>query len=416
MGNMWRLSLRGVQELNDDPEYGVSWETVQMKGSVPGKISHHKTAVFGQTVMIYGGINDHECCVFEFDSMKNNFTQLKQTGDVPKLRDDHSMSQIDEEQIIIFGGFVEGSRCNECFVGKKNGANLEWRQVGAKSPQAPCPRNSHTSVFFEGKLYIFGGQDDETNKLCDLWEFDCATEVFKQIDLPEGSYMPSARSGHSANIYNGKMYIFGGILELTKELNELISFDFKTRQFKCCDSAQGIEENFQMSSNLRANDADMSPGIRKEGQPGSPTKVGRRGGFSPTKSPSKTMKAKLRGKSPSKKDEGGVSKKESTLSSPTSISMQSTFIIKNADESFDAYYAQMKKRKQYGGHDNTGHSATLQGQSPGLNGESNFGVVSGIQPAARDGHTTEVNSDGLMFMFGGDRHHMPFNDLHLMKL
>ena len=38
-------------------------------------------------------------------------------------------------------------------------------------------------------------------------------------------------------------------------------------------------------------------------------------------------------------------KKESGLGSPMSIKMQSSFIIKNADESFDAYYQIMKKRK-----------------------------------------------------------------------
>jgi len=36
----------------------------------------------------------------------------------------------------------------------------------------------------------------------------------------------TGRSGHSANIYNGKMYIFGGILELTKELNEMVAYNF----------------------------------------------------------------------------------------------------------------------------------------------------------------------------------------------
>ena len=41
----------------------------------------------------------------------------------------------------------------------------------------------------------------------------------------------------------------------------------------------------------------------------------------------------------------GSEKQESALISPTSISMQNSFIIKNADESFDAYYAQMRKRK-----------------------------------------------------------------------
>ena len=47
------------------------------------------------------------------------------------------------------------------------------------------------------------------------------------------------------------------------------------------------------------------------------------------------------GKSPSKKTaETGDEKKdkESGLASPTSVTMQTSFIIKNADESFDAYH------------------------------------------------------------------------------
>ena len=39
-----------------------------------------------------------------------------------------------------------------------------------------------------------------------------------------------------------------------------------------------------------------------------------------------------------KKEDKKEEKKESGLVSPTSISMQSSFIIQNADESFDAYF------------------------------------------------------------------------------
>ena len=39
------------------------------------------------------------------------------------------------------------------------------------------------------------------------------TEIFSKIELGPNSYQPMARSGHSANLYNGKMYIFGGIFE-----------------------------------------------------------------------------------------------------------------------------------------------------------------------------------------------------------
>ena len=137
-----------------------------------------------------------------------------------------------------------------------------------------------------------------------------------------------------------------------------------------------------------------------------------------------TSKAR-RGKSPQKKADGAPEakdKKESGLASPTSITMRDSFIIKNADESFDLYYQQMRKRKLGGqtntmGMDNTGlgaASATLPGGSPMP--DSNFGVVAGVNPSARDGHITEISSDGLLFVFGGDRHLMPFNDLYLMKL
>jgi hypothetical protein len=33
------------------------------------------------------------------------------------------------------------------------------------------------------------------------------------------------RSGASASLYNEKIYIFGGILEITKELNDMLVFD-----------------------------------------------------------------------------------------------------------------------------------------------------------------------------------------------
>ena len=47
----------------------------------------------------------------------------------------------------------------------------------------------------------------------------------------------------------------------------------------------------------------------------------------------------------------------------------------------------MKKRKTNVNMDTTGgYSATL-----GPNGKSNFGVVGGVMPAARDGHTAEIS-------------------------
>lgn len=198
------------------------------------------------------------------------------------------------------------------------------------------------------------------------------------------------------------MYIFGGILELTKELNELLCYDFATGKFTVMCGDGAAEDNFAFTA---GHGGDESPSAIKKIENGaSPTKTKKNNFASTNKSPSKTMAARKKAMLGLDKEDTG-DRKESGLASPTSISMQNTFIIKNADESFDAYFAQMKKRK-FGGNTGIegGHSATLQGSSPGQK-ESHFGVVKGIQPAARDGHSTEVSSNGLMFVFGGDRHH-----------
>ena len=98
MGNMWRLSVSGVQELVDDPEWNVCWEPISCKGHLPGNISFHKSAVFGSNVLIFGGIieNDNANDAFEFDSNKFTWKKLKQTGDVPKPRDDHALTEVDD--------------------------------------------------------------------------------------------------------------------------------------------------------------------------------------------------------------------------------------------------------------------------------------------------------------------------------
>ena len=44
-----------------------------------------------------------------------------------------------------------------------------------------------------------------------------------------------------------------------------------------------------------------------------------------------------------------------------------------------------------------------------------YGKILGKKPAARDGHTGVVYGD-LFIVFGGDRHHMPFNDTFMLNL
>lgn len=83
MSNMWKLSLPGIEELAADSNYGVTWEPVKEKGTPPGKISHHKAAVFPHNkVIVFGGmsgINEIQD-IYEFDVNKEHWTKLKQVA------------------------------------------------------------------------------------------------------------------------------------------------------------------------------------------------------------------------------------------------------------------------------------------------------------------------------------------------
>ena len=122
--------------------------------------------------------------------------------------------------------------------------------------------------------------------------------------------------------------------------------------------------------------------------------------------------------------QGGQEDGSIELKSPTSISMKNSYIIKNADPSFDAYYNSMRKRSKFllnGGNSIApGTTLTTIAENPVPTAAAGStlnapGRVAGKRPMARDGHTGLVCGDHFV-VFGGDRHHMPFNDLFLLDL
>lgn len=132
----------------------------------------------------------------------------------------------------------------------------------------------------------------------------------------------------------------------------MIVYDFKTGNFTSISGDHHFDDSILKKggeqSNVKHKEDGESPTQHKKRQAlqASPTKLGGSYG-SPSKSlksPAKlTAKARKAGKSPKKTgDHAGQDKvevKESGLASPTSISMQNSFIIKNADESFELYHA-----------------------------------------------------------------------------
>ena len=72
-------------------------------------------------------------------------------------------------------------------------------------------------------MYVFGGKSDNATKLNDLWAFNLTKHTWSEI-ITTDEIVPEPRSGHTACIYDGIMLIFGGIVEVTKELNDVCAY------------------------------------------------------------------------------------------------------------------------------------------------------------------------------------------------
>lgn len=61
-----------------------------------------------------------------------------------------------------------------------------------------------------------------------MWEFNFTNYIWTPLNFDS---CPSARSGHTANIYKDFLIIFGGIHEVTKELNDMHLYDIKNKRW-----------------------------------------------------------------------------------------------------------------------------------------------------------------------------------------
>lgn len=119
------------------------------------------------------------------------------------------------------------------------------------------------------------------------------------------------------------------------------------------------------------------------------------------------------------------------LQSPTSMKMKSTFLLQNTNPSFDQYAQMMRDRRRktiainkdaFG--DNQQFDPLGLTKQPTLSplkrrdqDDDREGTlfINKKNPSARDGHSAAI-FDKKLIIFGGDRHHMPFNDLFMLDI
>ena len=99
--------------------------------------------------------------------------------------------------MYVFGGYGNSGYLNDLWV--YDPQTDAWQQLSSGA----TPRNGHTAVAIDGRMYVFGGYSD--GRLNDLWEYVPQTDAWQQ--LTSGA---TTRNAHSAVAIGGLMYVFGG--------------------------------------------------------------------------------------------------------------------------------------------------------------------------------------------------------------
>ena len=367
---MWneRMIIYGGQDLREGPQSGMwsieigqfdqsDWEEVKI--SENGPLCRHSAIVKNDLMYVFGGSDGSQ----EFNRTlvvdlraKTCRTVLPENSACPPQLDSHSACLYEDGTaawMIVFGGFDAGERSSNVYT--LNLASEKWKL--AQTSKGPEGRSNQSAVIRNDHMYIFGGTSEEGEKLSDMWKLDLRTYHWDQV-IGNGD-IPTGRSGHSAVLYNDVMIIFGGMKDITKETNDMYSYQFDTNTWVLFQFEHQIKDPVSNEQLEEFKKSRMSP--NKNG-------------------PSPTVKSPLL--------------KKNTAESPTKLGNR-----RGTDSSPEGTIAMVKKKK-----------TLYDGPASPITGR-----IRAHPPHPRDGHSAVV-SNNTMIIFGGDRHQMPFNDTYVYFL
>jgi len=373
--DLWCIDISNIEDhIAGKISKEIAWTQLEQTGDKPGKVSNHGAILYKDQMIIYGGAFNYvnsEKCLYSLDLKTVEWKAKNQKGIKPSTRDEHSVVLYNDSLILFGGSLTKGGFTNDLWVYSIE--NEEWKKIESTALQ-PIPRSGHSACLLGSDMYVFGGLTDDNKRLNDLWICHLSNFQWEEIKTDNS---PKARSYHSMNTFEGKIYIFGGLPSITQELNDIYLFDPATKKWVL---------QFNTTLTPRAYHTYQSTSVKKE---------------SPKKQDQSLQKDMPVNDKDSSKKELDVAR--NNLITPMTQRMMNSPLIEHSDKSFDVYYQQLKKKKK-----------AMQGMSPKSHSEQEY-EAKGYFPCVRSSHRTVI-SNNHMVVVAGDKHQMPLNDLFVFNL
>eukprot|EP00755_Sulcionema_specki_P025368 Sspe_Gene.83161::Locus_54550_Transcript_1_1_Confidence_1.000_Length_2287::g.83161::m.83161 len=205
------------------------WTALSLYGpteqDLPNARCSHSAVVYKGGMIVYGS---HLRCdsVYRLDFTTGEWKVVSCVGKRPPYRGGHS-AVVYNKVMYVFGGESCGYVTDQFYS-----LDLEtytWSRVNDNSAEfvLQC-RRDHTAVVYKGKMYVYGGFG-EVNEKMDFIVFDFATRRWEEVTV-HGSWQPHSRACHTAVIWQDCMIIFGGIYDDTY-FQDTALFNFTSQQW-----------------------------------------------------------------------------------------------------------------------------------------------------------------------------------------
>ena len=156
--------------------------------------------------------------------------------DVPQIDDFAFCFDKDAGVLYMFGGYLNGTKSNLLVSIAVNG-----KITTVLSPDTPLDHPNSRSIPMQrsgarmaflpknGNIYMFGGLTANNQTLNDMWCFNL--REYKWYQIKQRGDVPEPRCGHSLSTHHDKLFLFGGLKEVTKESNEIFRFNPETHEW-----------------------------------------------------------------------------------------------------------------------------------------------------------------------------------------
>ncbi|KAG6915879.1 hypothetical protein DXG01_009456 [Tephrocybe rancida] len=167
---MWSFDLNSLQTK-------PMWELIEAKGSVPARRSGHVCVAYGDEIVIFGGTDGHFHYndTWSFDMTTRQWTEMSCIGFIPAVREGHAAAIVKDVMYIFGGRDVRGKPLQDLAALRISGAHdashilrradsfvdQRWFMFSEMGP-APSGRSGHAMTSFNGKVYVLGGEAEDS--------------------------------------------------------------------------------------------------------------------------------------------------------------------------------------------------------------------------------------------------------------